>query len=245
MNFKYGWIAQKPDQRDLKFTLIKKDVILPDVVDLRPYCSAIENQGDLGSCTANALVSNLEFIELKDNIIPFEEKSRLFIYWNERNLEGTVDSDSGAVIRDGIKTLAKHGCCSEAEWAYDITRFTEQPSFQCYIDAKQHRITSYYALETKNDILNCLASGFPVVLGISVYESFESEIAIKTGIVPMPDLNESMIGGHAIALVGYNIFTEQFIFRNSWGVEYGEQGYGFLPFEYIEKLSSDAWTIRR
>jgi C1A family cysteine protease len=241
---RYGWKVQKPDHRDLKFKLIRRDIQLPQLVDLRPFCSAVENQGNLGSCTANALVGNLEFVELKDKV-PYEEKSRLFIYYNERDIEGTTDQDSGAEIRDGIKTLAKDGCCSESEWDYDITQFAVQPPFQCYIDAKQHRITNYYGLETQDEILNCLASGYPVVVGISVYESFESEDVAKTGIVPIPDLNEQLQGGHAVLVVGYDLQKQIYIVRNSWGDTWGDKGYFYLPFEYLNTLGSDFWTIRR
>ena len=241
---RYGWKVQKPDHRDLKFKLIRRDIQLPQLVDLRPFCSAVENQGNLGSCTANALVGNLEFVELKDKV-PYEEKSRLFIYYNERDIEGTTDQDSGAEIRDGIKTLAKDGCCSESEWAYDVSQFAVQPPFQCYIDAKQHRITNYYGLETQDEILNCLASGFPVVVGISVYESFESADVAKTGIVPIPDLNEQLQGGHAVLIVGYDLQKKIYIVRNSWGADWGDKGYFYLPFEYLNTLGSDFWTIRR
>jgi C1A family cysteine protease len=217
---------------------------LPSKVDLSSQCSPIENQGTLGSCTANALVGNLEFLELKDHL-PFVDMSRLFIYYNERLLEGTVKEDSGAALRDGIKSLAKAGCCSEKDWPYDVTKFTKKPSVVCYTKALFHKIQSYRSLQTQNELLTCLASGYPFVFGISVYGSFESEIVAKTGIVPMPSPTESNLGGHAVCGVGYDQSTKLFKVRNSWGTGWGDKGYFYLPFEYVNKLASDFWTIRK
>ena len=107
----YGWVPDLPDQRDIMYSAVRKiPAKLPPAVDLRPMCSKVEDQGQLGSCTGNALVGALEFLERKDKV-PYIELSRLFIYYNERVIEHTVASDSGAQIRDGIKTLAKQGAC--------------------------------------------------------------------------------------------------------------------------------------
>jgi C1A family cysteine protease len=241
---KYGWKPQRPDHRDYLYKVIAPEVSLPSVVDLRATCSAVENQGDLGSCTANALVGNLEFLE-KKNFQPFQDMSRLFIYYNERLLEHTIHEDSGAALRDGIKSLSKAGCCPEVDWPYDISKFTNRPSLKCYIEALHYKIKSYFAIQTQQEMLTCLADGYPFVFGISVYESFESQDVAKTGIVPMPSLDERNLGGHAVCAVGYDMNKQVFIVRNSWGAEWGDKGYFYLPFEYMDKLSSDHWTIRR
>ena len=137
----YGWVPDLPDQRDFLYGAVRKiPARLPPIMDLRQQCSAVEDQGPLGSCTGNALAGAVEFLEKKDKV-PFMDASRLFIYYNERAIEGTIKSDSGAMIRDGIKTLAKQGVCSEKTWPYVISKFTVKPTEACYKEAANHRIT--------------------------------------------------------------------------------------------------------
>jgi len=138
----YGWLPDLPDHRDLFYSAVApRKAALPRKIDMRSKCSPVDDQGQLGSCTANALVGALEFLELKDGA-QFVDLSRLFVYYNERVIEGTVDQDSGAFIRDGIKSVAKQGVCTESEWPYKISRFTKKPSQGCYRTAKKHRILS-------------------------------------------------------------------------------------------------------
>src|SRR6267154_3875742 len=142
----YGWLPDLPDHRDLFYSAVAPRLVSPPAkVDLRSKCSPVEDQGQLGSCTANALVGALEFLELKDGA-PFVDLSRLLIYYNERVIEGTVKQDSGAFIRDGIKSLAKQGVCPEKEWPYTVSKFKTKPTTKCYSDAKKHQITSYHRL---------------------------------------------------------------------------------------------------
>src|SRR5438093_46833 len=188
---------------------------LPQKIDLRKQCSPIENQGKLGSCTANALVGALEFLEEKDGVF-FVDLSRLFVYYNERVIEGTVDQDSGAFIRDGIKSLAKLGVCTEAEWPYKISKFTKKPSTACYRSAKKHRILSYHRISTVDEMRSCLAEGFPFVFGFTVYEAFESAAVAKSGVLNMPGPKEKAMGAHAVMAVGYDNSGQRFIIRSSW-----------------------------
>ena len=215
-------------------------------IDLRPTCSPVENQGNLGSCTGNALAGAIEFLERKDNV-PFVDASRLFIYYNERALEGTVKSDAGAMIRDGIKTLKKQGVCSEIRWPYIISKFAVKPSAACYKEALKRQITSYHRILTLDEMRTCLAEGFPFVFGFTVYESFESQEVARTGIVQMPQPNERSLGGHAVLAVGYDDEQKRFIVRNSWGTDWGQKGYFTIPYEYLSNrnLADDFWTIRR
>jgi C1A family cysteine protease len=249
---KMGWIPDLPDHRDYAYNIIRKPVEekivkLPETVDLRNNCSKIEDQGSLGSCTANALVGNLEFLEIKDKIAKFEELSRLFVYYNERLIEHSINYDNGAMLRDGIKALSKWGDCSEIMWKYNISKFKTKPTSNCYTDASNHKITSYYRLNTTDEMRICLADKFPFVFGFSVYESFESDEVAKTGIVPMPSKNEQLLGGHAVCAVGYDDATQRFLIRNSWGVDWGISGYFYIPYKYLEdrNLSEDFWTIRK
>jgi C1A family cysteine protease len=242
----YGWIPDLPDHRDHMFSAVYRAIPkLPESIDWRATCSPIEDQKSLGSCTANALVGALEFLERKDGV-PFTDLSRLFVYYNERVIEHTVASDSGAMLRDGIKTLAKQGVCSEMNWPYVITKFKNKPTKACYAEASTHLITSYQRLQTLDDMRSCLAAGYPFVFGFTVYASFESDQVAKTGVVPMPASGESVLGGHAVVAVGYKNSAKRFIARNSWGTSWGQQGYFTIPYNYLTnpQLATDMWTIR-
>ena len=241
----YGWVPDLPDHRDLLYRSIRrKRVRVPRSVDLRSNCSPVENQGALGSCTANALAGNLEFVDIKTDP-GFIDVSRLFIYYNERALMHTVGQDSGAMLRDGIKTLKKQGFCSESIWPYVIGQFTKRPGKNCYAAAKAHRISSYHRILSHAERLSCLAEGFPFVFGFTVYESFESQTVARSGTVPMPARSERVMGGHAVLAVGYDEKTRHFLARNSWGAEWGIGGYFTMPYEYLNLLADDFWTIRK
>jgi len=244
---KFGWLPDIPDQRDFLYaTILKVPKVLPPVVDLRKACSTVEDQGELGSCTANALSGSLEFLDLIDDN-NYTDKSRLFIYYNERAIEGRANEDSGAMLRDGIKALVKWGCCSELQWPYTISAFASKPTSACYKSAIKSCIVSYHRLNTLDEMKICLASGFPFVFGFAVYESFESPSVAKTGRATMPRKNERMIGGHAVMAVGYNEKQKMFIVRNSWGTDWGMNGYFTMPYGYLASrdLSDDFWVIKK
>jgi C1A family cysteine protease len=241
----YGWRADKPDQRDHLYAAPLAGVVLPAKVDLRSGCPPVYDQGQLGSCTANAIAGALEFDQIKQQL-PEATPSRLFIYYNERVMEHSVASDAGAEIRDGVKSVNKQGACSELLWSYDISRFAVRPTAQCYNAALQHRSASYQRVpQSLTQMKACLASGSPIIFGFTVYESFESDAVANTGIVPMPGLHESVLGGHAVLCVGYDDSTQRFIVRNSWGA-WGDGGYCYMPYAYLlsRSLASDFWTIK-
>jgi C1A family cysteine protease len=247
---KYGWKRDLPDKRDHKFTLELVsfiDCLNTIRCDLRTNCPEIYNQGGLGSCTANAIGCAIQYDEIKQKLesnIP----SRLFIYYNERDMEGNIHSDTGASIRDGIKSINNIGYCNENQWPYIIEKFDTKPDEKCYEYASQHKSLSYKRVsQNEKTIKTALNLGFPVVFGISVYESFETEDVSKTGIVPIPGDDEKLLGGHAIVLVGYDCEKRLFTFRNSWGEGWGDKGYGYLPFEYVlnPDLADDFWTVTK
>jgi len=242
----YGWLPDRPDKRDKLYAAIAAPPkVLPPAVNLRRSCSPVENQGSLGSCTANALVGNLEFLEKRAKI-PATDLSRLFVYYNERVLEGTVAEDSGAMLRDGIKTLVRHGVCTEARWPYAIQRFALKPTTACYREGRGHQVTSYHRLLSLQEMRMCLAEGFPFVFGFTVYESFERDRVARTGWVDLPKPSERVLGGHAVLAVGYEDASQRFLVRNSWGTGWGIRGYFTMPYDYLgdRSLSDDFWTIR-
>ena len=244
MNRKYGWKRQLPDHRDF---LYKREIIsLPSKV-LLGNLPPIKDQGDLGACTAHGLTSAVEFLELKDGHA-YLALSRLFLYYNERAIEGTIGSDSGANIRDGIKTLIRQGCCPEIMWQYHPKVFAQKPNPKCYANAVKHDLLQYQAISNQNyDMKSCLAAGFPFVLGFSVYDSFESDTVAATGVVPMPLPGENCLGGHCVYCVGYDDSDSTFFCANSWGVDWGQNGFFKIPYAYLAdpNLASDFWTLRR
>ncbi len=203
MKYRYGWVPDIPDRRDYLYSAIRPVIRLPGKVDLRGGCSTVEQQGNLGSCTAQALAGNIEFLD-KEIDGAYTDVSRLFIYYNERAIMGTVDYDSGASLRDGIKTLKNDGSCSESIWPYVVSRFDKKPPVKCYSEAKEHRIVSYYRIHTTSEMLTCLTDGYPFIFGFTVYDGFESERVRRTGVVSMPTKDEVAIGGHAVMAVGFN-----------------------------------------
>ena len=241
---RFGWLADIPDTRDFLYTAIRPKMRLPGAVDLRGNCSPVEDQGQLGSCTANALAGNIEFLDYSADH-KCTDVSRLFIYYNERVIEHTTDSDSGAMLRDGIKTLAKSGVCAEEMWPYQIARFAKKPAARCYADGLRHRIMTYHRIRTIDEMLACLADDFPFVFGFSVYESFESAKVARTGVMPVPEKTEKVLGGHAVMAVGYNLKDKRLLARNSWGAGWGKKGYFTMPFQCVETQADDFWTIRK
>jgi C1A family cysteine protease len=244
----YGWTPDMPDGRDLRYAApVEALEALPDQVDLRGQCPEVYDQGQLGSCTANAIGAGLEFDQIKQKQASPFTPSRLFIYFNERQIEGTVDSDSGAQIRDGVKSVAQQGACKETTWPYDIDKFRDQPPKEGYAEAEEHQAIRYLRLtQTLNQLKGCLAEGFPFVFGFVVYEGFESPEVAKSGHASMPRAKEQQLGGHAVLAVGYDEDNQWFIVRNSWGTKWGLDGYFTLPYPYLLQgtLSSDFWTIR-
>ena len=234
---KYPWVKQPVDSRDYILTL--PTVALPSTVDLRNKMPSVYDQGDLGSCTANAIGAAFEYLEAVKTM-----PSRLFIYYNERSLEGTVSTDAGAIIRDGIKVVVKNGVCPESLWPYNVAQFAVKPPQKCYDQAIKHVVVKYYSVQQNLTALKtALASNLPIVFGVSVYESFEQ---VTDGNIPMPKPSEKCLGGHAILICGYCDKTQRFIFRNSWGTSWGQAGYGTLPYAYVTNpnLASDFWVIQ-
>jgi C1A family cysteine protease len=244
----YGWKRSLPSFNDKMFAPSKYMLAtLPSSVDLRGQCPPVYDQGNLGSCTANGIGALLEFVEMKEGK-PAYTPSRLFIYYNERVMEGTVSQDAGAEIKDGMAVVANLGA-PEPEgvwWWYNISKFAVKPSKKVYAAALNHRFTSYSRVNNSSltAMQSCLAAGYPIVGGFTVYESFESQTVANTGVVPMPKASEQILGGHAVLVVGYDDASQRFIVRNSWGTSWGMAGYFTIPYAYFTniQLADDFWT---
>jgi C1A family cysteine protease len=245
---RYGWVRDLPDQRDFLYAApVENMAALPPGVDLRPECpKTVYDQGQLGSSTANAIAGALEFEQIKQSLPNFTP-SRLFIYYNERVVQGTVGMDSGAQIRDGMKVVSSLGAPPETDWAYNVAEFAVKPPAKAYKDAPLDKGIQYQRLpQVLSQMKGCLASGYPFVYGFTVYESFESTRVAQTGLVPIPSSGEKVLGGYAVMVVGYDDSSQRFIVRCSWGPGWGMGGYCTIPYAYLmdPSLAADFWTVR-
>lgn len=258
--FNYKWTEDTPDSLNkLRANrnyckvgdIIKADINkLPATLDLRANMPPIYDQGSLGSCTAQAVAACMYFDQQTSNRETVIDPSKLFIYWNSRLPIGTTDEDSGASLSDAILSTVTYGACNEGLWPYNISQFRVRPTLQCYqdayncidVDGCQQAEVNQNVLEIKS----VLASNICMVFGIDVYSSFMSGQTASTGIVPMPNTSvEDYYGGHAMVLCGYNDYTQMFLFRNSWGEDWGMDGYGWIPYAYVVNsyLAGDIWSV--
>lgn len=217
---------------------------LTATVDLRSECPPVQSQLKIGSCTAHALLAAFQFND------PKFTGSRLFLYYNERFLDGgDIRIDDGSTLSQGVKALIKYGVCSESIWPYvdDGLKYRTKPPEQCYTDALSHQVLS--ANNIAHDLTSmkqCLSNGSPFVFGMMIYSSFETPQVVQTGMVPMPNtVTEQFLGGHAVMCVGYDDYKKVFIVRNSWGTNWGDEGHCYLPYDYLTdpRLTTDLWEI--
>ena len=240
--FNLIWKADRLDTRDYRYQVTQK--LNPNLVDLRNYCSPIENQGSLGSCTGQSIAGAIELLNKRGG--KHNDVSRLFIYYYERLILGTVNYDSGAYIRDGIKATNKYGASLESLWPHDIRKFRQEPITEAKNDALNRKVTRYERVNDFNGCIDALSNGYPVIMGFRVYDSFMSKNVARTGIMPYPNTKrEKLLGGHAVLLVGYDKRRKVFIARNSWGTNWGDKGYFYMPFDIVKpNMSSDYWIIK-
>jgi len=241
-----GWKPETPDHRDILFKVPVFTWPLPNKADLSGICTLVEDQKDVGSCTACACTSAMEALYRKANK-PSPQLSKLFVYyatrvWIEKSAPG---DDSGAQIRNVMKALVKFGACDEALWPYKADMFDKEPSPQAQDNAKSHVILQYQRCQNLTAILRSIAGGFPVVGGFAVPASMMTPAVHRSGLVPYPKPSEEIIGGHAVKFMGYDLKKKLLKFINSWGTIWGEQGFGYLPFDFVvNNLADDFWAIR-
>jgi C1A family cysteine protease len=245
----FGWRPDKPDHRDHIFG-IGAPAKLPSSIDLRSGFPPCYNQGNLGSCTANAIAAALEFSQRKQGEKDSCTPSRLFIYYNERAMEGTIGEDAGAEIRDGIKSVNLLGAPPEKLWPYNdgATKFKRKPTAPAFKQAMFHQSLKYArVLRHIISFKSCLAGGFPFVFGFSCFAAFDSDKVATTGILPMPSPTEKDLGGHAVIAAGYDDSKQSILVRNSWDTDWGINGYFWMPYAYITNpnLADDFWVIKQ
>lgn len=266
-----GWQPDMPDFRDytvetpqVRAVLSKSKQLKAQArkkmsakVDLRRWCSPIEDQGNLGSCTANAGVGLLEYFERR-GFGKHLDGSRLFLYKATRNLLGWT-GDTGATLRSTMKAMTLFGIPPERYWTYDTSRFDQEPEAFLYAFAQNYQSLIYYRLDPPGMspdkivewVKKYLAADLPCMFGFTVYDSFPA-VGSGDNEIPVPETGEHVLGGHAIDAVGYDDSRKvgrhkgALLIRNSWGTGWGDAGYGWMPYAYIEMgLANDFWSLVR
>lgn len=238
-----GWIPDRPSPRDFQAT--PNLATLPRLVDLRDHCTAVEDQGQIGSCVANAAVGAMEYQRAKAGE-PAVDLSRLFVYFNGRRMAGRQDQDCGMTISEGMAAFLAYGAPSEKAWPYDPNLLMREPDPTAYEEARSYVPNEYARVNGSDHVKGALAQGFPVVFGISLPSRCYEE-AGRTGTMPIPSGGEIDAAkrecGHAMLLVGYDLDAGVFIVRNSWGPQWGTKGYCRLSMDVFQSAVNDSWIL--
>jgi hypothetical protein len=244
MERKYLVKKDPHDHRDFVYAAPRLKA-LPPYVDLRGLMSPVFNQLNIGACLPSSIARGLREHYMIANGQKYVPLATMYLYYKIRELEGTINEDAGGYIRDGMKAATTIGICPEALWPYITSKFTQKPPAEADAAAVAYKLDSYYRVYGLTNIKTVLAEGKPVVMGIAIYTSFESQAVADTGVVPLPDkAKEEFLGGHAVLAVGYDDTKKRLIVRNSWGPEWGDKGYFYLSYDFVEdsNLVWDTWV---
>jgi len=228
------------DARDRQYW--SRGTALAQSVDLRDWTSLVEDQRTLGSCTSQAVTAAYELITRIQYPEQIVKLSDLYVYYNSRIFYSETPVDNGAYLRDTLKAVRKFGICREDLWPYDITKFDQQPTPACYEDAPRRTISTYELIITQDEMLEVVNNGRPVVVGLKLYEDFEYRTQ-EDAVVSMPDRDKASMGSHAMAIVGYDLDRRQWLAQNSYGTAWGDLGYCWIPFEYMESQAIERWCF--
>lgn len=213
--------------------------------DLRHFCSPVENQLNSNSCAANATVAALELLQNKKHG-NYKDLSRLFVYYNARHLNGDDDKDGGSYIRNCMEGLRKFGVCEESDFEFDLSKILSRPSWLSYQKAYANKINSYYRIDTYGDerkemIRHAIDKEHPICFGCVVDKKFQNHWG--NGNIDLPTGERETVGGHAMLIVGYDNYGDTLIVKNSWSEQWGDKGYCYMPYQYVEiSESGDFWV---
>jgi C1A family cysteine protease len=254
LEMKYGFRRDQRDPRDHLWTPSPDDIGVVEQagwkIDLREGFPPVMTQGAIGSCTAHGVTCCLRYIIIKHGSRAADrDLSRLQLYYDSRVIENSINDDAGAEIRDVIKCARTIGVARENLWPYNPGKYKLRPPENVYEDAHKFTAITYQRLTIQpTDLKVALLTKYPVVFGITLFESFESREVQRSGIVPMPNLEyEKPVGGHCMVLAGYGQIDGHFTVRNSWGPEWGDKGDCYLPAEYVGSAlyGADYWRVTR
>jgi C1A family cysteine protease len=214
---------------------------------MRPWCTIIEDQGHLGSCTGNAMVGALQLMWHRQSPQKWQLLSRLFVYYNARLLEDDVKKDEGAYISDAVKSVALYGACLEDVWPYDIDSFAITPSTTAYDNAKGYKIKNYSQVDTLENMLDALNEGYPITFSFRAYSGFqemdEGNGTVNNCLIPDPKKDEQPIGGHAMVMIGYDLSKKRILCLNSFGKYWCNSGTCWMTFDYAKNEVMDGWVF--
>jgi C1A family cysteine protease len=213
-----------------------------EIVDLRSWDTMIESQGSLGSCTGSAITSAYELMVKQSYPDQYVELSDLFIYYNARLEENTLNQDVGIFVKTGMEVLKNYGVCAETLWPYNIEMWDDKPPDTAYEDAKKRKILKYQKITSIYYMTEVLSDNRPIVFGMEIYDSF-MYLDEHISTVPFPSRKEKSLGGHAMCIVGYDLQKRLFLTKNSFGTNWGMSGYCWVPFDYIKEEGYDMWIF--
>lgn len=230
----------RPSYKDLVYQ--SKAVTPKQKVDMREWDLGVEDQSSLGSCVGNAVATAYEILVKKEFPEKSTDLSRLFVYYNGRLLEGSEKIDDGVSVKSAVKSVFHYGVCNEKLWPYNITAFDNQPTPSCYRDAIGRRISKYQKVFDTTDMIGALDAGKPIVMGLYTFNGF-SDLTKTDSIVKMPTDKDAYFGAHSMTIVGYDLDKKLFLAKNSYGAEWGDNGYCWIPFDYAKPYLFDKWIF--